>query len=104
MLHRTHSKDFNKFFKEFFKKSRLPQLYEQMRATSEFVYDALDRLMAFEKNGEKVVYHYDENNRRLSKTYYGVDGNNNWTEQKTIRYLYQGQNEIGSVNEGGEIR
>lgn len=71
--------------------------------TSEFVYDALDRLIFFVKDAQKVAYRYDENNRRLSKTFYSLEENNYWHEQETVRYLYQGENEIGSVDEEGRI-
>jgi len=70
---------------------------------SQFTYDALDRLITFEKEGLKFTYCYDENNRRLSKTFY-VSEENQWKAQKTIRYLYQGENEIGAVNARGEIK
>lgn len=71
--------------------------------TSEFLYDALDRLASFVRDGQKVVYRYDENNRRLSKTFYRLEGTDLWKEQETIRYLYQGENEIGSVEKEGRI-
>lgn len=72
-------------------------------STSDYVYDALDRLIAFTKDRQKTTYVYDENNRRLSKTFYSLERNNQWKEQKTVRYLYQGQNEIGSLDKEGNI-
>lgn len=71
--------------------------------TSTLTYDALDRLISFCKDDQKVVYYYDENNRRLSKTFFTQDSDNNWKQQKNTRYLYQGQNEIGAVDEEGKI-
>lgn len=72
--------------------------------TFTYAYDALDRLTSFCKNNLKVSYRYDENNRRLSKTIFYQDNHDDWKERETIRYLYQGQNEIGSLNENGEIK
>lgn len=71
--------------------------------TSEFVYDSLDRLISFTKGEEKFVYRYDENNRRMSKSSHIKDSNGKWKELKTIRYFYQAQNEVGSVDKDGKI-
>ncbi|MGK5594518.1 MAG: RHS repeat-associated core domain-containing protein [Parachlamydiaceae bacterium] len=59
-----------------------------------FTYDALDRLIAFEKDGKKASYTYDSFNRRLSKTI----GSQTW------HYLYAEQNEIGCFNPSGTIK
>lgn len=56
-----------------------------------FVYDANDRLT--EVKG-KVKYQYDAFNRRVAK----IEG------EKRTRYLYVGQNEIGSIDESGNIQ
>lgn len=65
-----------------------------------FEYDALNHLIAvFKDNGEVYRYTYDAFHRRLSKTCYDPSGKRTW-EQK---YLYDGLNEIGAVNENGEI-
>lgn len=65
-----------------------------------FEYDALNRMTAMRKdNGEVYRYIYDAFHRRLSKACYDAAGNQIW-EQK---YLYDGLNEIGAVNEKGEI-
>jgi RHS repeat-associated protein len=76
---------------------------ESEEHTSEYTYDALDRLITFIHDDQKITYCYDENNRRLSKTFYSLENKNHWKEQKTVRYLYQGQNEIGAVNKEGKI-
>lgn len=59
-------------------------------------YDALDRLIQVDKDGEKVTYSYDSFGRRLSRT--------KGTE-KTM-FLYQGNHEIGAYrnNECKELR
>lgn len=72
--------------------------------TSSFTYDALDRLTTFTKDDQKTVYTYDENNRRLSKTFFKLADEDHWELLDTIRYLYQGQNEIGSVDQNGTVK
>ena len=56
-------------------------------------YDAADRLTAV-KGGQETRYLYDAFHRRVAK----VEGN------KTTRYLYVGQDEIGSIDEAGNIQ
>lgn len=57
-------------------------------------YDANDHLVAVQSGGETIRYLYDAFNRRVAK----IKGN------KTSRYLYIGQDEIGCVDEAGEIQ
>ena len=57
-----------------------------------FAYDPLDRLTHVYKDRETYTYTYDAFNRRVSKQ----------TPRKTIRYIWQGKNEIGSSD--GELR
>lgn len=65
-----------------------------------FEYDALNRMTCMKnENGEIYRYSYDAFHRRLSKTCLGVDGEVQWTQ----RYLYDGLNEIGAVDEQGKI-
>lgn len=71
--------------------------------TITLTYDALDRLVAVVKGLEKVVYHYDENNRRMAKTFFRMDDPSGWIATKNVRFLYQSQNEIGSVDDTGKI-
>lgn len=59
-----------------------------------YEYDALDRLVAVVEGDNRISYTYDAFNRRLVKTKEGV----------TTRYLYQGPNEIGSVDHTGQIK
>lgn len=61
-------------------------------------YDALDRLVGVVDGKNEVVYHYDELNRRLKRLHY-VDNK----LQKSLRYIYQGQNEIGACDDSGHI-
>ncbi len=64
---------------------------------SNYDYDALNRLMAVYSDPDKAdqtKYQYDAFNRRLSKVHKGI----------TYRYLYQGQDEIGCVDEKGQIQ
>jgi RHS repeat-associated protein len=61
--------------------------------TFHYKYDTLDRLIKVESTSGTTSYEYDSFHRRLSKTSHG----------KTTRYLYQGQNEIGSIDELGNI-
>lgn len=58
-----------------------------------YTYDALDRLISVSSPEGLTTYTYDAFHRRLSKTSQGM----------TLRYLYQGQDEIGCVNPQGEI-
>ena len=65
-----------------------------------FEYDALNRLTVVRKdNGEIYRYSYDAFHRRLCKAYYGRNGKKIWEQ----RYLYDGLNEIGAVDEKDEI-
>lgn len=59
---------------------------EKGSVISQFTYDALNRLIAVDINGSKTVYQYDSFNRRLFKK-----------GQVDQKFLYMGQNEIGSV-------
>ena len=59
-----------------------------------YQYDALDRLIAVNTGQEITHYLYDAFNRRVAK----IKGN------QTIRYLYVGQDEIGAIDEAGNIQ
>lgn len=65
-----------------------------------FSYDALDRMTQVIVEGKMTInYKYDPNNRRLSKTTTSWDGQ----DTQTCYYIYDGSNEVGSMNENGEI-
>lgn len=71
--------------------------------TLNFTYDALDRLVGFTNNNQHVRYSYDETNRRLSKEIYYKGAADEWIPKTKVNYIYQGQNEIGSLDSKGEI-
>jgi RHS repeat-associated protein len=68
-------------------------LSEQINSNTkvEYVYDALDRLIAVKSPKQTVEYTYDSFNRRLSKKI---------SSGKITYFIYQGQNEIGSIENG----
>lgn len=59
-----------------------------------YQYDALDRLIAINTGQETIRYFYDAFNRRVAK----IKGS------QTTRYLYLGQDEIGAIDEAGNIQ
>lgn len=65
---------------------------ESKLSKTTYRYDADDRLIEVQSD-KPARYYYDSFHRRLSKKEGG----------KTIRYLYAGQNEIGSMDESGQI-
>ena len=71
--------------------------------TSTYTYDALDRLISFSSGSQKVDYLYDDSNRRLSKTFFLRNEDDDWQRNNVVCYLYQGLNEIGAVDEDGKI-
>ena len=68
-----------------------------------YSYDALDRLIAVTKGAERFEYIYDSFNRRISKLRFESDGNDDWKQISSENYLYQGQNEIGIVDDAGNV-
>lgn len=66
-----------------------------------YAYDALDRLISVTNGNEQTCYSYDSDNRRLTKTSHQKNGED-WEAGPTIRYLYQGKNEIGAY-EGDQL-
>ncbi|MBJ7450351.1 MAG: RHS repeat-associated core domain-containing protein, partial [Parachlamydiales bacterium] len=73
------------------------------RNNCKFTYDALDRLVSSLINEEtRADYTYDSWHRRLTKSVYKlVDGS--WTLYSSLNYLYEGQNEIGAMDDHGQI-
>lgn len=61
--------------------------------TATYKYDSLDRLITVEKDNRKTEYAYDPFHRRLSKTKY-LKGR----KQKAVRFLWDGNQEIGTVD------
>lgn len=66
----------------------------------EYRYDALDRLISVSFENSVYVYSYDSFNRRLSKTHKNKEGHIVDEE----RYLYFGQNEVGSFDKSGKLK
>lgn len=66
-------------------------------------YDAFDRLICIEDPRQRLTFTYDADHRRLSKQVYAKE-NGQWILKKQLHFLYDGQNEIGSVNEQGEFQ
>jgi RHS repeat-associated protein len=62
----------------------------------QYIYDALDRLIEVQKDDCKILYTYDSFNRRLTRTIEKSDS----TSAVTCKYMYVGQNEIGSLLNG----
>ena len=63
-----------------------------------YTYDTQDRLIALEKEKQRIEYTYDPFHRRLSKTVFI-----NCKRTRYERYLWDGDNEIGAVDENGKI-
>jgi len=67
-----------------------------------FAYDALGRLLSITEGSFRTEYIYDSFHRRLSKSRLSLQGGS-WEILETTRFLYAGQNEIGSVNDQGAL-
>ena len=67
-----------------------------------YTYDALDRLIAVENPAQRLTFTYDSYHRRLSKTIYTRD-QDQWKLEQTLFFLYDDQNEIGSVDNLGNL-
>ena len=63
-----------------------------------YTYDTQDRLIALEKDRQRIEYTYDPFHRRLSKTVLL-----NGRRAHFARYLWDGDHEIGCVDEKGKI-
>jgi RHS repeat-associated protein len=64
-----------------------------------YAYDSANRLTRIETTTNKTAFIYDPLDRRLSKTVHDLKMHS----QSTTRYLFDGQNEIGAVNEQDSI-
>lgn len=65
----------------------------------QYTYDSLDRLIAIDEDNTRIEFTYDPFHRRLSKTIL-VNGR----QTSCIRYMWDGDNEIGTVDEQGRIQ
>ncbi len=114
--HRKHTYGCNSLHHRIFKdekKSTFNALH-QLLTNGEFtqVYDRAGNLIHKEKGDTKITYDYDANDRLVkvnseSITNYIYDSFHRRiakvTSGKTIRYIYSGQDEIGSIDESGKI-
>ena len=67
-----------------------------------YTYDAQDRLTAVEDYDSRYEYMYDSFNRRLYKLYLAKE-EGKWIRMWKQRYIYQDQNEIGMIDEKGNM-
>ncbi|MBS0623525.1 MAG: RHS repeat protein [Verrucomicrobia bacterium] len=63
-----------------------------------YTYDTQDHLIALENSKTRIEYTYDPFHRRLSKTVF-----TNSQRIRNERYLWDGEHEIGSIDENGKI-
>jgi len=63
-----------------------------------YSYDSLDRLISIDNGSTRIEYSYDPFNRRLSKTIIG------WCFNTSTYYMWDGDNEIGIVDEKNRIQ
>ena len=64
-----------------------------------YSYDALDRLTTIVRQEEKYRYVYDSQNRRIAKQKYRSTSDG-WTLDSTVKFIYQGDCEVGSIEDG----
>jgi RHS repeat-associated protein len=64
-----------------------------------YVYDALDRLTSIETPTQKIVFTYDSDHRRLSKTVFAREYGS-WKQASHLLFLYDGPREIGAIEKG----
>ena len=100
-LHQVENDGENKYFYD--RNGNLIEKIKKNNVITKYDYDAWDRLISIQDETQKINYQYDDNNRRLSKTFYQQSENGDWIKIKFEKYLYQGPNEIGSCDESGNI-
>ncbi|MDX8430635.1 MAG: RHS repeat-associated core domain-containing protein [Candidatus Algichlamydia australiensis] len=76
-----------------------PTTIETETETTQYKYDALDRLIQIKTPTTKTTYTYDPWHRRTSQRT-SHKQNNEWVEQPPQHYIYDGDNEIGLVENG----
>jgi len=67
-----------------------------------YKYDALDRLIEVITDGTRLTFTYDPLHRRMTKTLYQLQ-NSDWVEAKHLRFLYDGENEIGAFDKADTL-
>ncbi len=71
---------------------------------TEYIYDSLDRLTEVVKPSvSRVIYTYDPLHRRLAKTFY-IWQNDVWVQEEILFFLYDADNEIGSITSEGNVK
>ncbi len=85
--------------------SGLPIRCDKGEKVIHYSYDPLNRLTSMtEQESYRYCYTYDSFDRRMSKTAFSWNSiEAKWKKEKEERYLYQGEREIGSVNEAGAV-
>jgi RHS repeat-associated protein len=77
---------------------------ESPEGTIKFHYDALDRLISVFQGNQKIHYRYDAENRRMQKTVIKRISKEHWAPASKTYFLYEGLNEIGSLNKEGKFK
>jgi RHS repeat-associated protein len=69
-----------------------------------YEYDALDRLTRVIKNDQlAITYQYDPFYRRLNQNFYHKTDQGHWQKDRIEWFIYDGYQEIGKMDEGGNI-
>ena len=69
-----------------------------------YQYDALNRLTRVEFPGEQAIsYLYDAFDRRMEQRLWEWQGEEGWNVRSTDRFLYDGLNEMGKLDENGRF-
>lgn len=74
----------------------------KQKGPHKYTYDALNRLIEVEHHDHRVIYRYDAQHRRLKQETFRYIGTE-WKKQTTKRFLFQGNNEVGSYDENGTL-
>jgi RHS repeat-associated protein len=69
---------------------------------TKYFYDALDRLIAVENSYHRLEFTYDSYHRRLSKRYF-ISESFEWVPVQTSHFIYDDQNDIGSIDAWGRM-
>ncbi|MES2344595.1 MAG: RHS repeat-associated core domain-containing protein [Chlamydiota bacterium] len=71
---------------------------------TEYIYDSLDRLTEVVKpKASRIIYTYDPLHRRLAKAFY-IWQNDVWIQEEILLFLYDADNEIGSITSEGVLK
>lgn len=67
-----------------------------------YCYDGWNRLVGVMLGWQQVRFRYDARHRRLAKEFWEWE-EGQWQKKREQKYLYVGENEVGAVNEDGEV-